>query len=100
MPNGRIYGVLAAVLFLAAGVNGLRLARLAEKSQLHGVFFLLARMSPVQVYVASALLLALGLGLIATVLLLTSKAKENTIKNVQGRLLITRIALKADDEST
>ena len=54
---------LGGALFVAVGVNGLRLARIADL-QHTGVFFKLAWMSPLQAYIASALCLAFGLSLI------------------------------------
>jgi hypothetical protein len=54
---------LAGAMFLVVGVNGLRLARIADRDHT-GVFFRLAWMSPLQAYIASALCLGLGLALI------------------------------------
>jgi len=60
-PNGKQLGTFGiGACWLALGINGLRLARIAELEHT-GVFLRLAWMSPLQAYIASSLLLALGI---------------------------------------
>jgi hypothetical protein len=63
--KGWLGTALAGAMFLAFGVNGLRLADRDHT----GVFFRLAWMSPLQAYIASAMCLGLGLSLIVVSLL-------------------------------
>jgi len=62
--NGKQLGTFGiGACWLALGINGLRLARIAELEHT-GVFLRLAWMSPLQAYIASSLLLALGIYII------------------------------------